>query len=140
MIVPSIDIMNGVAVQLVAGRRLYTPAGHSIAIAERWSVAGELAVIDLDAAMGRAVAFGPKRDLCRGATATIADREFATGKIRGYIEEAETALENVQFVIVDLPNNLLGLTVGDAIQIDVEDVVGISHQIQELSAVVEEEL
>ena len=29
---------------------------------------------------------------------------------------------------------------GIAIQIDVEDVVGISHQIQELSAVVEEEL
>ena len=29
---------------------------------------------------------------------------------------------------------------GIAIQIDVEDVVGISHQIRELSAVVEEEL
>jgi phosphoribosyl-ATP pyrophosphohydrolase/phosphoribosyl-AMP cyclohydrolase len=53
MIVPSIDIMNGEAVQLVGGRRLEIRAGDPIEIAERWSVAGELAVIDLDAAMGR---------------------------------------------------------------------------------------
>jgi phosphoribosyl-AMP cyclohydrolase / phosphoribosyl-ATP pyrophosphohydrolase len=53
MIVPSIDIMGGRAVQLVGGRDLALEAGDPLSIAERFAVAGELAVIDLDAAMGR---------------------------------------------------------------------------------------
>jgi phosphoribosyl-AMP cyclohydrolase / phosphoribosyl-ATP pyrophosphohydrolase len=53
MIVPSIDIMGGQAVQLVGGERLAIAAGDPIAVAERFAVAGELAVIDLDAALGR---------------------------------------------------------------------------------------
>jgi phosphoribosyl-ATP pyrophosphohydrolase/phosphoribosyl-AMP cyclohydrolase len=53
MIVPSIDIMGGQAVQLVGGERLAIEAGDPVAVAERFAVAGELAVIDLDAAMGR---------------------------------------------------------------------------------------
>ncbi len=53
MIVPSIDLMNGHAVQLVGGRDLAIDAGDPMAVAERFSVAGELAVIDLDAALGR---------------------------------------------------------------------------------------
>ena len=52
MIVPSIDIMNGNAVQLVRGERLVIDAGDPLPIAERFSVAGEIAVIDLDAARG----------------------------------------------------------------------------------------
>lgn len=52
MIVPSIDIQNGKAVQLVGGERLEIDAGDPFPIAERFSLAGEIAVIDLDAAMG----------------------------------------------------------------------------------------
>jgi len=52
VIVPSIDIMNGNAVQLVRGERLAIDAGDPLPIAERFSVAGEIAVIDLDAARG----------------------------------------------------------------------------------------
>jgi phosphoribosyl-ATP pyrophosphohydrolase len=83
MIVPSIDIMNGEAVQLVGGRRLEIRAGDPIAIAERWSVAGELAVIDLDAAMGR----GDNRDLILELV-----RRFRC-RVGGGIRSLDTALD-----------------------------------------------
>jgi phosphoribosyl-ATP pyrophosphohydrolase len=53
MIVPSIDLMDGQAVQLVGGKDRALEAGDPLAVAERFAVAGELAVIDLDAALGR---------------------------------------------------------------------------------------
>lgn len=59
MIVPSIDLMKGHAVQLVGGKEMAIDAGEPLAVAERFSVAGELAVIDLDAALGR----GSNREL-----------------------------------------------------------------------------
>ncbi len=59
MIVPSIDLMDGQAVQLVGGRDKALDAGDPLAVAERFAVVGELAVIDLDAALGR----GSNRDV-----------------------------------------------------------------------------
>jgi phosphoribosyl-ATP pyrophosphohydrolase len=53
VIIPSIDIMDGQAVQLIGGREKALEAGDPLAVAERFAVAGELAVIDLDAALGR---------------------------------------------------------------------------------------
>ncbi|MDH3816446.1 MAG: HisA/HisF-related TIM barrel protein, partial [Acidobacteriota bacterium] len=53
MIIPSIDIMDGQAIQLVGGRERALEAGDPRAVAERFAVAGDLAVIDLDAALGR---------------------------------------------------------------------------------------
>jgi phosphoribosyl-ATP pyrophosphohydrolase len=61
MIVPSIDLMDGQAVQLVGGRDKALEAGDPLAIAERFAVVGEIAVIDLDAALGR----GSNADLVR---------------------------------------------------------------------------
>ncbi len=52
MIIPSIDLKDGSTVQLVGGEQLALDAGEPVAIAERFRVAGELAVIDLDAALG----------------------------------------------------------------------------------------
>ncbi|MBL0927233.1 MAG: phosphoribosyl-ATP diphosphatase [Phycisphaerales bacterium] len=52
MITPSIDLMGGQAVQLVGGREKALDAGDPRTIAERFGVAGDLAVIDLDAALG----------------------------------------------------------------------------------------
>jgi len=52
MLVPSIDIMNGKAVQLREGREHVLSAGNPLEVAKKFSVAGEIAVIDLDAAMG----------------------------------------------------------------------------------------
>lgn len=53
MIIPSIDLMDGQAVQLIGGERRAIDAGDPIPIAERFTLAGEIAVIDLDAALGQ---------------------------------------------------------------------------------------
>lgn len=53
MIVPSIDLQDGAAVQLVEGEELAIEAGDPRPILERFRLAGEVAVIDLDAARGR---------------------------------------------------------------------------------------
>ncbi|MCP4246747.1 MAG: phosphoribosyl-ATP diphosphatase [bacterium] len=66
MIVPSIDLMGGRAVQLVGGRELELDAGDPRPIAERFALAGEIAVVDLDAALGRGANAAVIEDLmCR---------------------------------------------------------------------------
>ena len=53
MIVPSIDIQGGSTVQLIGGEQKALDAGDPLVVAERFARAGEIAVIDLDAAMGK---------------------------------------------------------------------------------------
>jgi phosphoribosyl-AMP cyclohydrolase / phosphoribosyl-ATP pyrophosphohydrolase len=53
VIVPSIDLQGGQTVQLVGGAEKAIDAGDPLPIAERFAVAGEIAVIDLDAAMSK---------------------------------------------------------------------------------------
>ena len=52
MIVPSIDLQGGQVVQLIGGRERALEAGAPRPLAERFARVGEVAVIDLDAAMG----------------------------------------------------------------------------------------
>ncbi len=52
MIVPSIDMMQGRAVQLRRGRDFVLDGGDPMARLEEFAVAGEVAVVDLDAALG----------------------------------------------------------------------------------------
>ncbi len=52
MLIPSIDLQGGQTVQLVQGARKALDAGDPVPIAERFGVLGEIAVIDLDAALG----------------------------------------------------------------------------------------
>ncbi|HET8712651.1 MAG TPA: phosphoribosyl-ATP diphosphatase [Gemmatimonadales bacterium] len=61
MIVPSIDIMNGRAVQLRHGREFVLDGGDPMERLEEFSIAGAVAVVDLDAALGR----GSNADLIR---------------------------------------------------------------------------
>ena len=51
MIVPSIDIQNGQTVQLIGGKELAIESGDPHPIAVKFGRVGEVAVIDLDAAM-----------------------------------------------------------------------------------------
>src|SRR2546429_6041634 len=53
MIVPSIDLMQGRAVQLRRGRDFVLDGGDPMERLEQFAVAGEVAVVDLDAALGR---------------------------------------------------------------------------------------
>jgi phosphoribosyl-ATP pyrophosphohydrolase len=52
MLIPSIDLLGGRAVQLRQGRELVLDLGDPIPIARRLAPCGEIAVIDLDAALG----------------------------------------------------------------------------------------
>jgi phosphoribosyl-ATP pyrophosphohydrolase/phosphoribosyl-AMP cyclohydrolase len=52
MIIPSIDMQNGETVQLIGGRRKALTAGDPLPLARRFARVGEVAVIDLDAALG----------------------------------------------------------------------------------------
>ncbi len=52
MIIPSIDLQNGHAVQLIGGKEMALDAGDPRPIADRFGRVGEVAVIDLDAAFG----------------------------------------------------------------------------------------
>jgi phosphoribosyl-ATP pyrophosphohydrolase len=53
MIVPSIDIMGGRAVQLRRGKDFVLDGGDPVERLTEFSIAGDVAVIDLDAALGR---------------------------------------------------------------------------------------
>lgn len=64
MIVPSIDLQGGQTVQLVGGETLAIEAGDPRPIAARFGRVGEIAVIDLDAALGRGGNADLIADLC----------------------------------------------------------------------------
>lgn len=67
MIISSIDILGGRAVQLVGGdpNQVKVDAGPPADVAAQWSRTGPLAVIDLDAALGRGDNAQVIRTLCR---------------------------------------------------------------------------
>ncbi|USN98787.1 MAG: phosphoribosyl-ATP diphosphatase [Phycisphaeraceae bacterium] len=71
MIVPSIDLMNGNAVQLVGGKELKIDAGDPRPIADRFGLVGEIAVIDLDAALGKGSNTEVIRDLLGRASCRV---------------------------------------------------------------------
>jgi len=71
MIVPSIDLMQGRAVQLRGGRDLVLDGGDPLARLEEFAVAGEVAVVDLDGALGRGSNAGLIREMVRRAPCRV---------------------------------------------------------------------
>jgi len=82
VIVPSIDLMNGQTVQLVGGKEHALDAGDPIPIAKRFAIAGEIAVVDLDAALGR----GTNTNLIRPLL------KIAPCRVGGGIRDEQTAV------------------------------------------------
>ena len=82
MIIPSIDLMGGQAVQLVGGKERAIDAGDPRPIAERFRLAGEIAVIDLDAALGQ----GDNRALIEELVT------IAPCRVGGGIRDVDTAI------------------------------------------------
>lgn len=83
MLIPSIDLQGGQAVQLVQGRRRALAAGDPRPLLEKFARVGEVAVIDLDAAMGT----GSNRELIEELI------RIAPCRVGGGIRDARTAVE-----------------------------------------------
>lgn len=81
MIIPSIDLMDGNAVQLVGGKEKVLDAGDPRPLLERFRLAGEVAIIDLDAALGR----GSNAELIRELV------KMAPCRVGGGIRDVQTA-------------------------------------------------
>lgn len=81
MIVPSIDIMDGRAVQLRRGKELVLDGGDPLERLDEFAIAGEVAVVDLDAALGRGSNASIIRRMVRRAQCRVAggirDRDAA---------------------------------------------------------------
>ncbi len=71
MIVPSIDLIEGEAVQLVQGREIALNAGDPRPLARRFGLVGEVAVVDLDGALGKGSNRGVIEELCRIAPCRV---------------------------------------------------------------------
>lgn len=71
MLIPSIDIMDGKAVQLVGGREKVLEVEDVPGLARRFRVFGEIAVIDLDAALGRGDNLSLIKRLCTEAPCRV---------------------------------------------------------------------
>lgn len=81
MIVPSIDIMGGRAVQLRRGKEFVLDGGDPLERLAEFAVAGEVAVVDLDAALGRGSNAAVIREMVRRAPC----------RVGGGIRDQETA-------------------------------------------------
>lgn len=81
MIIPSIDLQGGHAVQLVGGKDFELSAGEPYPLMERFRLAGEVAIVDLDAAMSK------------GDNAQVIERLARMGRVRvgGGIRSVEQA-------------------------------------------------
>lgn len=81
--IPSIDIMDGRAVQLVGGETKALDGGDPLELIEKFGRVGDVAVIDLDAAMGR------------GSNAELITKMLncASCRVGGGIRDAASALE-----------------------------------------------
>lgn len=82
MILPSIDLQGGHAVQLRGGRELVLDAGDPMPWLREFARVGEIAVVDLDAALGAGDNRTQIRELCR----------LAPCRVGGGIRSAEDAL------------------------------------------------
>jgi phosphoribosyl-ATP pyrophosphohydrolase/phosphoribosyl-AMP cyclohydrolase len=87
MIVPSIDLMNGKAVQLKQGKEKILERENPVDLAKEFNKFNEIAVIDLDAAMGKGNNDGIIKKICG----------LADCRVGGGIKDADRARELISW-------------------------------------------
>lgn len=92
MIVPSIDIMGGRAVQLRRGKDFVLDGGDPVERLDEFSVAGEVAVVDLDAALGRGSNAVLIRDLVRRAPCRVGGGIRDLDRARAWLDAGATQI------------------------------------------------
>ncbi|MGK0156997.1 MAG: phosphoribosyl-ATP pyrophosphohydrolase/phosphoribosyl-AMP cyclohydrolase [Neolewinella sp.] len=92
MILPSIDLQNGCAVQLVGGERLAIDAGDPMPLLDSFALVGEVPVVDLDAARGEGSNAELMRTMCRRAKVRVGGgiRDLATA--RRWLDDGATRI------------------------------------------------
>jgi phosphoribosyl-ATP pyrophosphohydrolase len=86
VIVPSIDVMGGRAVQLRHGRELVLDGGDPLERLEEFAVAGEVAVVDLDAALGRGSNAAMIRTMLRRGRCRVGGGIRSLDAARGWLD------------------------------------------------------
>ncbi len=92
MIVPSIDIVNNRAVQWREGREFVLDGGDPLERLEQFSVCGEVAVVDLDAALGRGDNGALIRAMVRRAPCRVGGGIRTLESARAWLDAGATAV------------------------------------------------
>jgi phosphoribosyl-ATP pyrophosphohydrolase len=90
MIIPSIDIIKGEAVQLVQGKRLAINGGCPLRWADTFSIGSEIAVIDLDAAFGDGSNEELILELCKKYRVRVGGGIRSTEKAKRFLDAGAT--------------------------------------------------
>lgn len=144
MIVPSIDLRGGRAVQLRGGKQHVLDAGDPRPIAERFALAGEIAVVDLDAALGTGSNEETIRELLRIAPCRVGGGIRTVEAALGWLDAGATKIVLGTAAVPDILERLPRDRVVVALDAEDGDVVvegwtkktgrGIVERIEELGS------